>query len=94
LKGKEQLAVSAFADSFEEAVKSLAKNIGMDVTDAVISLSAQQSEGVDARLDIGRCVIGNSPVVYDCATVKKYALVAATETVTNILRVDEILLKK
>ena len=93
-EGKEQLAVSAFADSFEEAVKSLAKNIGMDVTDAVISLSAQQSEGVDARLDIGRCVIGNSPVVYDCATVKKYALVAATETVTNILRVDEILLKK
>ena len=93
-EGKEQLAISAFADSFEDAVKSLAKNIGMDITDAVIELSAQQSEGIDARLDISRCVVGNNPVVYDCATVKKYALVAATETVTGILRVDEILLKK
>jgi Chaperonin GroEL (HSP60 family) len=92
--GKEQLAVSAFADAFEDVVKSLAKNIGMDVTDAVISLSAQQSEGIDARLDVSRHVIENRSIVYDCATVKKYALVAATETVTNILRVDEILLKK
>ena len=93
-EGKEQMVVSAFADAFEDAVKSLAKNIGMDITDAVIELSAQQSKGIDARLDISRCVVGNSPVVYDCATVKKYALVAATETVTGILRVDEILLKK
>ena len=92
--GKEQLAVSAFADAFEEVVKSLAKNIGMDVTDAVISLSAQQSEGIDARLDVSRHVVENRSIVYDCATIKKYALVAATETVTNILRVDEILLKK
>lgn len=94
LSGKEQLAVQAFADSVEELAKTLAKNIGMDVTDAMIDLSAQQEGGIDARLDISRHVVGNSPVVYDCATVKKYALVAATETAMNILRVDEILLKR
>ncbi|WNY23770.1 60 kDa chaperonin [Methanimicrococcus hongohii] len=94
LAGKEQLAVRAFADATEELAKTLAKNIGMDVTDAMIDLSAQQEDGIDARLDVSRHVIGNSPAVYDCATVKKYALVAATETAMNILRVDEILLKK
>ena len=94
LLGKEQLAVLAFADSVEEIAKTLAKNIGMDVTDAMIDLSARQEEGIDARLDVSRHVIGNDPVVYDCATVKKYALVAAAETAINILRVDEILLKK
>lgn len=94
LSGKEQLAVLAFADSVEEIAKTLAKNIGMDVTDAMIDLSARQEEGIDARLDVSRHVVGNDPVVYDCATVKKYALVAAAETAVNILRVDEILPKK
>lgn len=94
LAGKEQLAVLAFADAVQEIAKTLAHNIGMDVTDAMIDLSAQQEDGIDARLDVTRHVVGNSPAVYDCATVKKYALVAATETVMNLLRVDEILLKK
>jgi len=94
LAGKEQLAVIAFADAIEGLAKTLAKNIGMDVTDAMIDLSAQQEEGIDARLDVTRHVVGNSPAVYDCATVKKYALVAATETAVNILRIDEILLKR
>jgi len=94
LSGKEQLAVLAFSDAVEELAKSLAKNIGMDVIDAMIDLSAQQEQGIDARLDTDRHVIGNDPIVYDCATVKKYAVIAATETAMNILRVDEILLKK
>ncbi|WNY29092.1 60 kDa chaperonin [Methanimicrococcus stummii] len=94
LAGKEQLAVKAFADAIEDLSKTLAKNIGMDITDAMIELSAQQEDGIDARLDVCRHVVGNSPAVYDCATVKKYALVAATETAMNILRVDEILLKR
>ncbi|MBZ3936393.1 TCP-1/cpn60 chaperonin family protein [Methanimicrococcus blatticola] len=94
LTGKEQLAVNAFADAVESLAKTLASNIGMDVTDAMIDLSAQQEDGIDARLDVCRHVVGNSPAVYDCATVKKYALVAATETAMNILRVDEILLKR
>ncbi|MDY0266693.1 MAG: TCP-1/cpn60 chaperonin family protein [Methanimicrococcus sp.] len=94
LPGKEQLVVMAFADAVEELVKSLAKNIGMDVTDAIIELSAQQEDGIDARLDVSRRVIDNNPPIYDCAVVKKHALVAATETAVNILRVDEIFRKK
>lgn len=94
LAGKEQLAVSAFADAVEDIAKTLAANIGMDVTDAMIDLSSMQADGIDARLDVSRHVVSNNPAVYDCATIKKYALVAATETAMNILRVDEILLKR
>jgi chaperonin GroEL (HSP60 family) len=92
--GKEQPVITAFADAVESLAKTLASNIGMDVTDAMIDLSSMQEDGIDARLDLSRHVIGNAPEVYDCATVKKYALVAATETVVNILRVDEILRKR
>jgi Chaperonin GroEL (HSP60 family) len=64
------------------------------ISNNVIQFGYPAEEFIDARMDVSRCVIGNRPIVYDCAAVKKYALIAATETVVNILRVDEILPKK
>ncbi|MDV0447839.1 60 kDa chaperonin [Methanosarcinaceae archaeon Ag5] len=94
LEGKQQLAVLEFAKAMESVPKCLARNIGMDCVDSMIQLSAMQEDGIDARIDVCGKVIANSPAVYDCATVKKYGLVAAVECVSNMLRVDEILLKK
>ncbi|WNY25601.1 TCP-1/cpn60 chaperonin family protein [Methanolapillus millepedarum] len=94
LDGKHQLAVLEFAKAMEAVPKFLAKNIGMDPVDSMIQLSAMQEEGIDARVDASGKVIANSPTVFDCAMVKKYGLVAAVECVSNVLRVDEILLKK
>ncbi|WNY26339.1 60 kDa chaperonin [Methanolapillus ohkumae] len=94
LDGKAQLAVLEFAKAVEAVPKFLAQNIGMDSIDALIQLSAMQEEGIDARIDVSGKVMANDPQVFDCATVKKYGLVAAFECVANILRVDEILLKK
>ena len=94
IPGKEQLAVMAFADAVEDIAKTLAKNIGMDVTDAMAELSARQTDGLDARLDVGRRVVENSPGVYDCAAIRKTALISAAETAVSLLRVDGIFLKK
>jgi chaperonin GroEL (HSP60 family) len=50
--------------------------------------------GLNPRIDTSRLVTENNPLVYDSASIKKLAVISATETATSVLRIDKILLKK
>lgn len=94
LEGKEQLSVLEYANALEEIPKALARNAGMNVLDAMTEIAASYSRGEEARIDLSGKVRADAPFVYDLASIKKLAIVSATETACSMLRVDEIRLKK
>lgn len=94
LEGKEQFSVLEYANALEEIPKSLARNAGMNVLDAMTKIAASYSRGEEARIDLSGKVRADAPFVYDLASIKKLAIVSATETACSMLRVDEIRLKK
>ncbi|MDD4497399.1 MAG: TCP-1/cpn60 chaperonin family protein, partial [Methanosarcinaceae archaeon] len=94
LEGKEQLAVRAYADSLQKIPETLAKNAGMNVIDAMTRMRSAYGRGEEARIDLSRKVTAGEPAVYDSATIKKLALVSASEVARNILRIDEIVPKR
>ncbi|KKH47019.1 TCP-1/cpn60 chaperonin family protein [Methanosarcina sp. 1.H.A.2.2] len=94
LAGKEQLAVLEYANALEEIPRALARNAGMNVLDAMTEMAACYSRGEEARIDLSGKVRADAPFVYDLASIKKLAIISATETACSVLRVDEIRLKK
>ena len=94
LEGKEQLSVLEYANALEEIPKVLARNAGMNALDAMTEIAASYSRGEEARIDLSGKVRADAPFVYDLASIKKLAIVSATETACSMLRVDEIRLKK
>lgn len=94
LEGKEQLSVLEYANALEEIPKALARNAGMNALDAMAEIAASYSRGEEARIDLSGKVRADAPFVYDLASIKKLAIVYATETACSMLRVDEIRLKK
>jgi len=93
LKGKEQLAVQAFADAIEVIPAQLASSCGMDPIVAITTLRAKHNEG---QSTIGINVIDGqyedmySIGVLEPAIVKKHVLKAATEAAVTILKIDDI----
>lgn len=94
IKGKEQLAVIEYANALEEIPRILASNEGMNVIDSMVKMSNFYKKGLNPRIDTSRSVTENNPLVYDSASIKKLAVISATETATSVLRIDKILLKK
>ncbi|WP_292380939.1 TCP-1/cpn60 chaperonin family protein [Methanosarcina sp. UBA289] len=94
LEGKEQLSVLEYANALEEIPKALARNAGMNALDAMTEIAASYSRGEEARIDLSGKVRADAPFFYDLASIKKLAIVSATETACSMLRVDEIRLKK
>lgn len=94
LEGKEQLAVQAYAEALEKIPEALARNAGMNPIDAMVELRTAYSRGIEARINPDRKVTDKGPAVYDSASIKKLALVSASETARNILRIDEIIPKR
>ncbi|WP_292464372.1 TCP-1/cpn60 chaperonin family protein [Methanolobus sp.] len=92
--GKEQLAIIAYADALEEIPRILSRNAGLNETDAMVKMRDYYNRGVDCRIDSSRKVVENSPPVYESSSMKKLAVIAATEAVNSVLRIDKILLKK
>ncbi len=92
-QGKKQLAVLAYAEALEKIPETLARNAGMKTIDAMVEMRNAYVRGVEARIDLSRKVTDKGPKVYDSATIKKLALVSATETARNVLRIDEIIPK-
>ena len=92
--GKKQLAVQAYAEALEKIPTILARNMGMNAIDALVQMRNAYSKGIEARIDISGKVTEKGPEVYDSAAVKKLAIIAATETARNVLRIDEIIPKK
>ncbi|WP_319507927.1 TCP-1/cpn60 chaperonin family protein [uncultured Methanolobus sp.] len=94
IEGKEQLAVIEYANALEEIPRTLARNVGLNEVDAITKMLNSYNKGIDCRIDLTREVVPNNPPVYDSFSIKQMAVIAATEAVSNMLRIDKIVLKK
>ncbi len=94
LRGREQFAARAFADSLEVIPKALATNAGLDQVDKLADLrSAHRKGDINAGLDLdtGEVVNMVERGVIEPARVKKQAIASATEAAEMILRIDDII---
>ena len=97
LSGREQLAVSAFADSVESIPIALAENAGFDPVNTLMALRSKHQQG---RQTFGLDMNTGSPSdmlvegVVEPLKVKTQAIKSATEAATMILRVDDVIASK
>jgi chaperonin GroEL (HSP60 family) len=94
LSGREQLAVKAFADSMEVVPKTLAENAGLDPIDIMVALkAAHEKKQAWAGIDVfsGKVTDAWSMGVIEPLKVKTQAISSATEVVTMILRIDDVI---
>ncbi len=93
LKGREQLAVLAFADAMEVIPRSLAENGGLDPIDSLTKLRAAH----DINPSMGLNVFTGEPEdmlkagVVEPLKIKLQAIKSATEVSELILRIDDII---
>jgi len=91
--GREQLAITAFADSLEIIPRTLAENAGLDGTDMLIKLRSGSGKDKYVGLDVyeGKVVNMVEKGVLDPVRVKKQAIKSASEATAMVLRVDDVL---
>jgi archaeal chaperonin len=93
--GREQLAISAFADALETVPKTLAENAGMDAIDALVSLRAKhgKEEGSHFGVDVFKGEVADMKAlgVFEPSKVKKQAIASAGEAARMILRIDDMI---
>ncbi len=98
LKGREQLAVKAFAEALEGIPKAIAENSGFDMIDTLVSLRAAhnkdagQSMGINAKN--GKVEDMSKAGVVEPLKLKEQAIKSASEAVIMILRIDDVLAGK
>jgi thermosome len=94
LPGREQLAVSKFAQALEIIPKTLAENAGLDSIDMLVELRSQHEQG---NKTVGLDVYEGKPVdmlsigVIEPLRVKTQAISSATEAASMILRIDDVI---
>lgn len=94
VKGKESLAVEAFARALRQLPTILADNAGFDSAELVSNLkSTIYSGSMNSGLDLNEGTVGNMKDlgVYECFRVKEQALISACEAAEMILRVDDVI---
>jgi thermosome len=94
LKGREQLAVSKFADAMEVIPRTLAENAGLDPIDMLVDLRSQHEKGnKNAGLDVytGEVIDMMANGVVEPLRVKTQAINSATESAVMILRIDDVI---
>ncbi|MBM1154522.1 TCP-1/cpn60 chaperonin family protein [archaeon] len=93
LKGKEQLAVQAFAEALEEISIALAESCGIDPIEAVTELRSHHEQGRNSYgIDVINAKIADiaNIGVYEPAIVKLQAFKSAVDAACMILRIDDI----
>ncbi|WP_375141068.1 thermosome subunit alpha [Methanococcoides orientis] len=93
LKGREQLAVSKFAEALEVIPQTLAENAGLDPIDILVELRSQHEQGnKNAGLNVytGDVVDMWENDVIEPLRIKTQAINAATEATVMILRIDDL----
>ncbi len=94
LKGREQLAVRAFAESLESIPRTLAENAGLDPIDMIVGLKAAHDAG---HKWFGVDVYNGKPAdmmaqgVVEPTRVKSQAIQSASEVAVMILRIDDVI---
>ncbi|OPY24586.1 MAG: Thermosome subunit [Methanobacterium sp. PtaU1.Bin242] len=93
ISGREQLAVSAFAQALEIVPKTLAENAGMDSIDVLVDIRAAQEKSPYMGLDIFQGKVANMKhaTVIEPHRVKKQAIQSAAEAAEMILRIDDMI---
>ncbi len=93
VSGREQLAISAFADALEVVPRTLAENAGLDQIDAIVDLRAAHEHSHHMGLDvfIGEVTDMKEANVLEPQRVKKQAIQSAAEAAEMILRIDDMI---
>jgi chaperonin GroEL (HSP60 family) len=94
LKGRERLAVAAFADAIEVLPTTLAENAGMDPIDAMAELQSRHAKGekwvgveaIEAKISDMEKLGVIEPMV-----VKAQVIKSATEAATMLLKIDDVI---
>ena len=95
--GREQLAIKAFADAPESIPKTLAENSGMDIIDSLVDLRAKHEKGektLGINVYTAKLEDMKKNGVIEPLKIKTQAISSATEVVTLILRIDDIIAAK
>jgi thermosome len=93
LKGREQLAVTKFAEAMEIVPKTLAENAGFDAIDKIVELKNRHEKNKNAGLNAytGEVVDMYQLGVVEPLRVKVQAILSATDAASLILRIDDVL---
>jgi len=94
LPGREQLAITRFADAFEAVPTTLAENAGLDPIDIISELRARHEKGeVWAGIEVhdGKVTDMKKVGVYEPLAVKKQIVKSATEAASMILKIDDVI---
>lgn len=97
LRGREQLAVQAFAEAMEVIPRTLAENAGLDPIDVLTQLRAAHDKGqVRAGVNVfsGGVMDAWQEGIIEPLKVKTLALSSAAEVAEMILRIDDVILGK
>jgi len=94
LPGREQLAVTSYAEALESIPLTLSENAGLDPIDIISELRARHEKG---ELWAGVDVLEGKPKnmekvgVFEPLAVKKQIVKSATEAATMILKIDDVI---
>jgi thermosome len=93
LKGREQLAVTKFAEAMEIVPKTLAENAGFDAIDKLVELKNRHETNKNTGLNAYTGEITDMYLlgVVEPLRVKIQAILSATDAASLILRIDDVL---
>ncbi|MDH2902006.1 MAG: thermosome subunit beta [archaeon] len=94
LSGREQLAVSRYADALESIPLTLAENAGMDTIDTQVELRAKHGQGrkwAGINVTTGKVSDMLGDDVVEPLSVKEQIIRSATEAACMILRIDDVI---
>jgi thermosome len=93
-RGREQLAINAFADALEAIPRGVAENAGLDPIDILVELRASHEKGDSSSgVDVftGKIVNMYDKGVIEPLKVKTQAIKSAAEVAEMILRIDDVI---
>ncbi len=97
LQGREQLAISKFADALEVIPKSLAENAGLDPINMLTEMRSEHEKGnktAGLNVFLGKVVDMWEEGVVEPCRIKIQAINSGTEAATMILCIDDVLSSK
>ncbi|MCK5372718.1 MAG: TCP-1/cpn60 chaperonin family protein [Candidatus Aenigmarchaeota archaeon] len=92
--GREQLAISAFANAMDIIPKTLAENAGIDPIDILVELRSQHDKGIKwAGIDVFQNSVKDMLKlgVVEPIKIKTQAIKSASEAAEMILRIDDVI---
>ncbi|VVC02653.1 Thermosome subunit alpha [Candidatus Burarchaeum australiense] len=96
--GREQLAITAFAEALEIVPKTLAESAGMDAIDTLVALrSKHEKAGVKSLgVNVYKAEVADMEAlgVIEPTKVKKQAIASASEAAEMLLRIDDMISSK